>query len=768
MPGAGGGSTPDDGGPPKEVMQYRIGGTAIGILSSGLVLQNNGASDLAVDTDGSFYFAARQTSGSSYAVTVKKNPPGQTCRVTEHGSGAVGVQDVTQVVVSCTKTPIVDGGEPGTPSRYTVGGTISGLTGSGLVLASGSDQIAIPAGSTSFVFPTPLLSGASYVVGVKRNPSSQICVFDRNEGIIRSENVTTLTLVCTEEVPSHPQGNVTIDQDRLFFEAEEGQTVASQTITGWVTGNSEPVVITIETTNVGLIGASFKALSPTSGQLLVTPRRSTQLTPGTYRDKITLNACYDTACRRHVPGSPKSVNVTYVIAPSNPAPVLLLGDHGTALASTPSGRYLSRSLSVRDSTGTASTWTAVSDKSWLTVTPSGASGNALTLTANPAGLADGFYDARVVVTSSNTAIANAETVRVGFYVSHVESAANFADKPTVKNFQTGGFPAVVTWLVDPIRPLSYSTDGDAVTVHHSYSGRSVSSISLAPAALGGMAISDDGSRLYIQDTTNRRIKVVDLDTQHEVFNYPLPLFLQEGTTPFANLRMQYARVRGVPVLIFNYVPLAFNEGKMYVASVIKAETGALLGILDYLSSSGDLYAVVRDGSALYAAEWGVSGTNRVRRIELRANSKGNIFGLQTGEIGSQSESSLQDIATNSDGSKVFVRFYTRPFVDVLRYDGVALSVLGKLDFTFPDNQITHNRVGNIEVGPDDKLITHMQSTDLRLYDADLRLLRQWTDLPTEDSITFAGERQLQLTSDGLRVMGTELSDTRGYLLDLYP
>ena len=58
----------------------------------------------------------------------------------------------------------------GSTATYTIGGTISGLSASGLVLANGADTVSPAANATSFVFPTALASGASYSVTVKTQP----------------------------------------------------------------------------------------------------------------------------------------------------------------------------------------------------------------------------------------------------------------------------------------------------------------------------------------------------------------------------------------------------------------------------------------------------------------------------------------------------------------------------------------------------------------------------------------------------------------------
>ncbi|NIP16743.1 MAG: hypothetical protein GWM87_00200 [Xanthomonadales bacterium] len=124
---------------------HSIGGTLSGLAGSGLVLQNNGGDDLAVTGNGGFTFATALDDGSAYAVTVKTQPsdPNQTCTVS-NGSGTLAGANVTNVMVSCVT------------ETYTVGGTVSGLAGTGLVLQNnGGDDLAIPTNG-GFTFATRL------------------------------------------------------------------------------------------------------------------------------------------------------------------------------------------------------------------------------------------------------------------------------------------------------------------------------------------------------------------------------------------------------------------------------------------------------------------------------------------------------------------------------------------------------------------------------------------------------------------------------------
>ena len=72
-------------------------------LSGTVVLQDNGGDNLSVSANGAFTFATALAGGAAYSVTVKTNPSGQVCSVS-NGSGTVGSANVTNVAVTCTAT----------------------------------------------------------------------------------------------------------------------------------------------------------------------------------------------------------------------------------------------------------------------------------------------------------------------------------------------------------------------------------------------------------------------------------------------------------------------------------------------------------------------------------------------------------------------------------------------------------------------------------------------------------------------------------------
>jgi len=86
---------------------FTVGGTVTGLAGSGLVLQNNGADNLARAADGAFTFATPVASGGAYDVTVLTQPatPAQTCTPTNNtGNVAANVANVTITCVTDSTT----------------------------------------------------------------------------------------------------------------------------------------------------------------------------------------------------------------------------------------------------------------------------------------------------------------------------------------------------------------------------------------------------------------------------------------------------------------------------------------------------------------------------------------------------------------------------------------------------------------------------------------------------------------------------------------
>jgi 6-phosphogluconolactonase len=191
-----------DSGPPAPA-SYTVGGTVTGLAGSGLVLQNSGGDDLPISASGAFTFATGVPSGTSFAVTVRSSPtsPLQVCSVTD-GVGTIAAADVKNVDVTCM-------------NGYTVGGTVSGLTGFGLVLQI--FRYSLVKGHPPYLFGPPLRitsngpftfdivypEGAFSVAtfaAISQQPASpsQICLIHNADITRQAANVTDIEVGCSQ------------------------------------------------------------------------------------------------------------------------------------------------------------------------------------------------------------------------------------------------------------------------------------------------------------------------------------------------------------------------------------------------------------------------------------------------------------------------------------------------------------------------------------------------------------------------------------------
>jgi Galactose oxidase, central domain len=168
-----------------------IGGMVSGLVAnSSVILQNNGGDSLTITANGAFTFKTPVTGADVYAVTVVTQPvnPNQICTVT--GGSGVASADVTNVAVNCVLS-------------YTIGGTVTGVVGTGLILqnSSNSEQLTIsPAnGNQPFTFKNLVPTGTAYSVTIFAEPTgpTQTCVVTSGTGSgTATANVTSVAIVC--------------------------------------------------------------------------------------------------------------------------------------------------------------------------------------------------------------------------------------------------------------------------------------------------------------------------------------------------------------------------------------------------------------------------------------------------------------------------------------------------------------------------------------------------------------------------------------------
>ena len=187
----GDGSSPPPAGGGSGSNSFTIGVTVSGLVGDGLVLQNNGADDIPVAANGRLTFSQAIADGGGYNVTILSQPTGptQSCSVVG-GVGTVAKDDVTNISVTCS-TPDAQ--------NFAVGGTVSGLVGTGLVLQNNNaDNLTVNADG-EFSFGTPLATGSTYDVRVVTDPSNpaQVCSVNNNTGTVGTEDVTNVAVTCS-------------------------------------------------------------------------------------------------------------------------------------------------------------------------------------------------------------------------------------------------------------------------------------------------------------------------------------------------------------------------------------------------------------------------------------------------------------------------------------------------------------------------------------------------------------------------------------------
>jgi len=85
-------------------------------------------------------------------------------------------------------------------TKYTVGGTVTGLVGQGLVLENNSGNDLLVSSNGAFSFTQGVKNGDSYSVTVKTQPSnpSQTCTVRNGSATIAKAAVTNVIVSCTQ------------------------------------------------------------------------------------------------------------------------------------------------------------------------------------------------------------------------------------------------------------------------------------------------------------------------------------------------------------------------------------------------------------------------------------------------------------------------------------------------------------------------------------------------------------------------------------------
>ncbi len=204
------------------IPEFNVNISVTGLAANNTVSFANGSDTLTLNADGTGTISTLDD-GSAYSIsiTAQPNTPDQTCTIAD-ATGTLAGNDVTIAVTCSTDT-------------FTVGGSVSGLAGTGLTLQNnGADDILITTDG-SFAFNTALADLSDYAVTVSTQPNTptQSCTVSNDSGQINGANVTNVNVDCETPEPQLTLSSTTID-----FGAVNVNTTESIVITATNTGNA--------------------------------------------------------------------------------------------------------------------------------------------------------------------------------------------------------------------------------------------------------------------------------------------------------------------------------------------------------------------------------------------------------------------------------------------------------------------------------------------------------------------------------------------------
>jgi hypothetical protein len=165
-----------------------LGGTVYGLTKTGLVLQNNGGSDLAVEPSGAFatpfLFANLIGTDTPYDVTIKSKPSNADCTIT-NGKGTSGPFNVNTIAVTCVT------------HTHALAGSVSGLdlATDNLVVVNGADRVVIPPKSSAFSM-AKVAEDSPYGITILTQPAGLACSVANGVGKMGTTDVGNVQISC--------------------------------------------------------------------------------------------------------------------------------------------------------------------------------------------------------------------------------------------------------------------------------------------------------------------------------------------------------------------------------------------------------------------------------------------------------------------------------------------------------------------------------------------------------------------------------------------
>jgi len=114
--------------------------------------------------------------------------------------------------------------------------------------------------------------------------------------------------------PAAPSPSFSIAKNSITFTAPvTGATPVSQTVTGSILNVNSNIYLRVDIEGTAVMDAGVAVTGTTTGTITITPYAPGDLGVGTYASTITVHASLDAAGNNQIPGSPKTINVTYTV-----------------------------------------------------------------------------------------------------------------------------------------------------------------------------------------------------------------------------------------------------------------------------------------------------------------------------------------------------------------------------------------------------------------------------------------------------------------------
>jgi len=176
--------------------QFTVQGQVAGLKNPGLVLANGGATVSVPSGATSFAFPQQIDYGTSYNVTIQKQPDHMTCNFTTRNTGSAGQNVSIALALTCEQntypvsgqftgvTPLAD--TAATPRTVTL---VNGSTGGVTITSTAS-------GAGDFVISPEVPDGQAYGVTVIAPTNGLACTLSNGVGVMHEAAISNLVLTC--------------------------------------------------------------------------------------------------------------------------------------------------------------------------------------------------------------------------------------------------------------------------------------------------------------------------------------------------------------------------------------------------------------------------------------------------------------------------------------------------------------------------------------------------------------------------------------------